>query len=167
VWIGHRSIRDRRWWWVVAPLNTVAGVMLLIGATLLTSGPREPVSIDALGLVQEGRLITNIRPFDSFGNPLARVYLFDQDGRPLDTGQAAECTPPSSGTVPSGAPYPRDVGRFDPATGECVSTAPGPLAVSIPAPTASPTTKPTAATTPAASPTTTPAAPTTTVTPPR
>jgi hypothetical protein len=142
VWIGYRSRRDHRWWWAVAPLNTVAAVMLLVGATLLASAPQGQVAIaipSDSGLAQDGIPITNIRPFDAFGNPLGHVYLFDQDGRPIDAGETGECTPPSSGAALSEGPYPRDTGRLDPVTGECVSTAPGPLAVSIPKATASPT----------------------------
>jgi hypothetical protein len=143
IWVGHRTRRDRRWLWGVVPLNVLAGLVLLWP---LGAGPSEaydtgsassyPVSMPGLWQDSE-REIRDIRPVDANGNPLTGVYLFDQDGRPIDTSAGEECAgyDEYGGTraAPrSGAPYPRGTWDVDPRTGDCRLTPPGPLVVAVP-----------------------------------
>lgn len=166
VWVGHLSRRDRRALWVVAPLNALAvGLVpllfagsLLSGGALLSggsSGP-EPAWSYLPGLWQDGeRPVTDIRPVDSYGNALRDVYLFDQDGRPLDVGD-----PCGDGTSGPSAPlpYPRGTAEYDDVTGGCVVVPPGPLVVAVPTP--APTPSSTAPAPPSAVAPTVPASPT-------
>jgi hypothetical protein len=144
IWVGHRTRRDRRWLWCVVPLNVLAGLVLLLWP--LAAGPSEaydsgsvssyPVSMPGLWQDSE-REIRDIRPVDANGNPLTGVYLFDQDGRPIDTSAGEECAGydeygRTRGGPPSGAPYPRGTWDVDPRTGDCRLTPPGPLVVAVP-----------------------------------
>ncbi|MFC4945351.1 HAAS signaling domain-containing protein [Pseudonocardia sp. GCM10023141] len=166
IWLGHRSRSDRRWLWLVVPLNALAVLLLLAtiggGSTLVRFSNSSQVvysSPSQRGLwIDSEREIKDIRPVDAFGNPLANVYLFDQDGRAIDT--AKECTT-SSGAAPAGAPYPRGVTEYG-YDGSCITLAPGPLVVAVPRPT--PTAPTPAAATPAVP---TPVVPTTAAAPPR
>jgi hypothetical protein len=142
VWIGYRARRDRRWLWAVLPLNTVAALLLLVlvPAGLLFAAPvpeSYPAAAYQMGLWQDSeRQIRDIRPVDAAGNPLTGVYLFDQDGRPIDTSGGEECTG-EYGTprrdAGSNAPYPRGTWDYDPRTGACRLTPPGPLLAAVPA----------------------------------
>ena len=140
VWIGYRSRADRRWLWVVVPLNALAAVAVLYAATTVlgANGPTGASSYPVYqpGLSQDGQPVADVRPFDGFGKPLTNVYLFDQAGRPLDTGPSAECS--GDQPVPSSAPYPRGYRQFDPQTGQCEVVPPAPLVVSVPTATAVP-----------------------------
>jgi uncharacterized membrane protein len=164
VWVGRLSRRDRRALWVVVPLNALAaGLVPLVLFSLSTgveSGP-QPGSPYLPGLWQDGeRIITDIRPVDAYGNPLTGVYLFDQDGRPLDVGDP--CEGESTGATGS-LSYPRGTGEYD-EDGGCVVVPPAPLVVAVPTPAPTPATIPTptpaAPATPSAVPPTVPAAPT-------
>jgi hypothetical protein len=143
IWVGHRTRRDRRWLWGVVPLNVLAGLVLLWP---LSAGPSEaydsgsvssyPASMPGLWQDSE-REIRDIRPVDANGNPLTGVYLFDQDGRPIDTSAGEECAAydeygATRGAPWSGAPYPRGTWDVDPRTGDCRLTPPGPLVVAVP-----------------------------------
>jgi hypothetical protein len=94
VLLGHLTRRDRRWLWPVVPLNALAALLvplLLVpfssAADPYGSDYEPPSAYGAPGLWQDGeRQILDIRPVDSTGTPLTGVYLFDQDGRPIDTG---------------------------------------------------------------------------------
>jgi hypothetical protein len=147
VWVGHRTRRDRRWLWAVVPLNALAALLLL---WLLTAGlpqasgsspaPSYPAAYQP-GLWQDSEWeIRDIRPVDAAGNPLADVYLFDQDGRPIDTSVGEECTDYAEyggagvASDPEGiAPYPRGTWEYDLRTGHCRLVPPGPLVVAVPA----------------------------------
>jgi hypothetical protein len=168
VWLGHRTRRDRRLLWAVVPLNTLAavlalGVLLSTGAGLLGS-PRPAGNYSSQSYQQPGlwqdmdRQIHDIRPVDAAGNPLTGVYLFDQDGRPIDTSDRSSCDVDSR-TADSAAnaarPYPRGTTDYDPRTGDCVVVPPGPLLVAVPS-----ATPQASATTTASAPPTTPLAPT-------
>jgi hypothetical protein len=152
IWVGHRSRRDRRWLWGVVPLNVLAALVLLW--PLAAAGPSEAYDSGSVasypdsmpGLWQDSeREIRDIRPVDAAGNPLTGVYLFDQDGRPIDTSASQDCADPYEdpedggrvsggvdGGQESGAPYPRGTWDYDPRTGECRFTPPGPLVVAVP-----------------------------------
>jgi hypothetical protein len=70
---------------------------------------------------------------DAEGRPLTGVYLFDQDGMPIDTSGGAECGRRPDGTGPgSSAAYPRGTWDLDPRTGRCRHTPPAPLVVAVP-----------------------------------
>jgi uncharacterized membrane protein len=156
VWIGYRTRRDRRWLWAVVPLNTLAALLLLVlvpGLFFAAPSPESyPPAAYQMGLWQDSeRQIRDIRPVDAAGNPLTGVYLFDQDGRPIDTSRGTECTDeygnPMGGDE-SNAPYPRGTWDYDPRTGACRLTPPAPLvaavvpATPVPTPGAEPTTAP-------------------------
>jgi hypothetical protein len=139
VWVGHRTRRDRRWLWGVVPLNALAALVLLwlltdglAGSNDSGSASSYPVSLSGLWQDSE-REIRDIRPVDADGNPLTGVYLFDQDGRPIDTSAGAECGD-SSGVIDTGsdAAYPRGTWDYDPRTGRCRHTPPGPLVAAVP-----------------------------------
>jgi hypothetical protein len=106
LWLGARSIRDRRLLWAAIPVNLL---VLGLGVGVVASGelksqdryvysgenPYGPVSYypgpngqgsDEAGLLLStlnGRPVENIYPFDSQGRPLKDVLLFDQDGKQL------------------------------------------------------------------------------------
>lgn len=144
VWLGFRSRVDRRWLWLVVPLNAFAAALVLTGwpgwasaagyVTYPETGYAAAVPYSP-GLWQDGeRRIEDIRPVDAAGVPLSGVYLFDQDGRPIDTGDDEYCTG-YSGSSPSAdpvRPYPRGTVGYDDRTGECVVVPPGPLVVAVP-----------------------------------
>lgn len=137
VWVGHFTRRDRRLLWVVVPLNIVAAIALLwmlldgMPASSEPSPARSDISVP--GLWQDGdREIRDIRPVDAAGNPLTGVYLFDQDGLPVDTSGsecAADGADPESG---ANAAYPRGTWDYDPRTGDCRHIPPVPLVVAVP-----------------------------------
>jgi uncharacterized membrane protein len=145
VWLGHRTRSDRRWLWPVVPLNGLAVLVLLVAAV---EGPfADPVldsdssTVPYDGLWQGSEEIRDIRPVDATGTPLTDVYLFDQDGRPIDTSADRWCPrydaygdpAPADGAV---APYPRGTWDVDGRTGGCRHVPPVPLVVAVPAPTA-------------------------------
>src|ERR1700754_360606 len=110
------------------------------------------------------RQILDTRPVDAGGNPLTGVYLFDQNGRPIDTSTSSSCEDEYRFSAPGAAaarPYPRGTVDYDPRTGDCVTIPPGPLVVAVPSGTpsatgqvtVSPTTPPTPPVPPAAPPT--------------
>ncbi|OLT08908.1 hypothetical protein BJF90_12390 [Pseudonocardia sp. CNS-004] len=137
IWVGHRTRRDRRLLWVVVPLNALAAIALLWMLVDGIPGSREPspasYDVSVPGLWQDrDREIRDIRPVDAEGNPLSGVYLFDQDGLPIDTS-GSECA--GDGTDPgSGAnvAYPRGTWDYDPGTGDCRHIPPLPLVVAVP-----------------------------------
>jgi uncharacterized membrane protein len=146
VWVGHRTRRDRRWLWAVVPLNALAALVLL---WLFTTGlPQSSDSSPSAsypayqpGLWQDSEWeIRDIRPVDAAGNPLTDVYLFDQDGRAIDTAAGEECAGDGEyggdgvESEPEGiAPYPRGTWEYDLRTGHCRLVPPGPLVVAVPA----------------------------------
>ncbi|GAA3225620.1 hypothetical protein GCM10017691_14590 [Pseudonocardia petroleophila] len=150
VWLGFRSRTDRRLLWPVVPLNAFAAVVAVAG--ILWVGPSSSVDQSGYsspylpGLWQDGeRPIEDIRPVDAAGQPLSGVYLFDQDGRPIDVSGGAECAVGEGYSVRERPvqPYPRGTPRYDADTGTCVLVPAGPLVVAVP--TAGPTTAPTTA----------------------
>lgn len=166
IWLSHRSRRDRRWLWLVIPLNGLAVAVVLMLPTVpfrVLGAPQVSSPSSSMyqrGLWQDGsREIRDLLPFDAAGNPLTGVYLFDQDGRPVDTlsGCAARY---SARPTAQAQPYPRGVAEYD-RNGACLLVPPGPLVVAIPKATATPAPGPSSLPSAAA---TTPAAPTT---PPR
>ncbi|MHA6625847.1 HAAS signaling domain-containing protein [Pseudonocardia sichuanensis] len=174
VWVGHRTRRDRRWLWAVVPLNALAAmVLLVVPVDGGLSGPSVQSSAASYqpGLWQDSeREIQDIRPVDASGTPLTGVYLFDQDGRPIDTSGGRFCAPAGAPVDQDAAeaarPYPRGTWDYDHRTGECVLTPPVPLVVAVPsagstAPTApvAPTTVTVPAPPPAAGASPAPAAP--------
>lgn len=161
VWVGHLARRDRRALWVVVPLNALAAGLVPLVLTSLSygasSGP-QPGSPYLPGLWQDGEWpVTDIRPVDSYGNALTGVYLFDQDGRPVDVGDP--CDGGSYGSSGS-LPYPRGTAEYDD-VGGCVVVPPGPLVVAVPtpAPTPAPIPSPAAPTAPAPPPAVAPTVP--------
>jgi hypothetical protein len=119
------------------PLNALAALVLLMMFVEGVPGSREPTpsaySDSAPGLWQDGeREIRDIRPVDAGGNPLTDVYLFDQDGMPIDTSGGGECSGSDGMDPGSNAAYPRGTWDYDPRTGRCRHTPPGPLVVAVP-----------------------------------
>jgi hypothetical protein len=149
VWLGHRTRRDRRWLWAVVPLNGLAAALLLL---LLGSSALFGPSSSSGGLVQDykqpglwqdmDRQILDIRPVDAAGNPLTGVYVFDQNGRPIDTATNSSCENQhrlAAAGASAARPYPRGTVDYDPRTGDCVTIPPGPLVVAVPSGTPSAT----------------------------
>ncbi|GAA1228523.1 DUF1700 domain-containing protein [Pseudonocardia alaniniphila] len=170
IWLGHRTRRDRRWLCAVVPLNGLAAALLLL---LLASSALFGSSSSSSGSVQRyqqpglwqdmDRQILDIRPVDAAGNPLTGVYLFDQNGRPIDTTTSSSCEDEHRFSAPGASaarPYPRGTVDYDPRTGDCVTIPPGPLVVAVPSETPSATGQVTVP------PPTTPPAPPTPPTPP-
>lgn len=147
--LGHLSRRDRRWVWPVVPLNAFAAALLpaLFGVfTPVVATPSDAGSYGPYpGLWQDGEQVTDVRPVDATGQPLSGVYLFDQDGRPLDVGRPCDGYDSYSGYdsydgdggTASTDPYPRGSARFDDETGACRVVPPAPLVVAVPSATAS------------------------------
>ncbi len=154
IWLGHHARRDRRWVWLVVPLNALAAVLVLAALADVTTplgGPSaEPSPAGSWGLTQDGEQVTDVRPFDAAGRPLTGVYLFDQDGRPVDAASEV-CDDGTAGPGPqvSPRPYPRGSAVYD-ATGRCTILPPAPLVVAVP--TAAPTAAPVGPTSPAPAP---------------
>ncbi len=151
IWLGHASMHDRRWLWLVVPLNALAVAVVPVGldrSDLLPGTSRTVYAAPPAGLYQDGRPIRDIRPVDAAGAPLTGVYLFDQDGRPIDAPTTGYCYDEYPTAVPRTGPdprpYPRGTTEEDPATGRCRTVPPGPLVVAVPQPTtsAAPTTAP-------------------------
>jgi hypothetical protein len=138
VWVGHLTRRDRRWLWGVVPLNALAAVVVLWMLTAGVPGAYDGGSASSYPAFQPGlwqdseREIRDIRPVDADGNPLTGVYLFDQDGLPIDTSGGAECGATDGPGSGSNAAYPRGTWDFDPRTGRCRHTPPAPLVVAVP-----------------------------------
>lgn len=177
VWLGGRSRQDRRLLWAVVPLNAFAAAMTFVSVVVLGSGvfgssafgyglaePTNyagPPSVRPEGLWEGDRQILDIRPVDSAGVPLTGVYLFGQDGRPLNTdGRCGYGYDLGEPTPDPARPYPRGVREPDPQTGRCVTAPPAPLVVAVPAPTSAPPAPTPAAGTPPPAPTPVPAVPT-------
>ena len=149
VWLGRRSKRDRRWLWLVVPLNALAVAVVGLLGPGWTSSP-EVASAESsypypTGLVQDGEPVRDIRPVDADGNPLTGVYLFDQDGRPItieDFGCEGYYDEDASSDGLSVAPvpsFPRGTWEYDPNTGQCILVPPAPLVVAVPSVTVTPT----------------------------
>lgn len=146
IWLGRQSRLDRRWLWLVVPLNGLAVGLVLAAAFAggsttspsYSSGPPSPTSYPRQGLWQDDREIRDIRPVDGSGTPLSGVYLFDQDGRPIttDPGCAAREAHRSSSAVPV-MPYPQGVSEYG-RNGVCEIIPPAPLVAAIPKATVSP-----------------------------
>ncbi|GAA3102829.1 hypothetical protein GCM10010464_77730 [Pseudonocardia yunnanensis] len=178
IWLGNRTRRDRRWLWAVVPLNGLAAALLLLllgSSALFGSSSSSSGSVRTYqqpGLWQDmDRQILDIRPVDAGGNPLTGVYLFDQNGRPIDTSTSSSCEDEYRFSAPGAAaarPYPRGTVDYDPRTGDCVTIPPGPLVVAVPSGTPSataqvtvpPPTTPLAPTPPSPTPPSPPAPPT-------
>lgn len=150
--LGRLSRRDRRLLWLVVPLNALAVVVAVLVMDRLVAQPSAEISpAYSSGLTQDGQEVRDIRPVDANGVPLTGVYLFDQDGRPIDT-QGNRCDP-SYGSDQGGGyydaygdpstrvvqPYPRGTVEYGSSTGRCVVVPPGPLVVAVPTSTAAPT----------------------------
>jgi hypothetical protein len=137
IWVGHGTRRDRRWLWIVVPLNVLAALVLLWmladGMPRASEGSVSSYPVSMPGLWQDSeREIRDIRPVDAAGNPLTGVYLFDQDGIPIDTA-GSECAGRDAGVDPgSNAAYPRGTWDYDPRIGGCRYSPPGPLVVAVP-----------------------------------
>jgi hypothetical protein len=142
VWLGHRTRGDRRWLWAVVPLNGLAAALLvLLVSSSALFGPSPSSGSSGQPYQQPGlwqdmdRQILDIRPVDAAGNPLTGVYLFDQDGRPIDTSTSSSCEDEYRFSAPGASaarPYPRGTVDYDPRTGDCVTIPPGPLVVAVP-----------------------------------
>jgi hypothetical protein len=79
---------------------------------------------------------------DAAGNPLTGVYLFDQDGRAIDTSGSFSCEDDlrfGESAASAARPYPRGTTDYDPRTSDCVTIPPGPLLVAVPSATLQPT----------------------------
>jgi hypothetical protein len=147
IWLGHRSRRDRRWLWLVVPLNALAAALLLLfgvgqlayAAPSADYGTSYSSSALPSGLYQDGEQILDIRPVDANGVPLSGVYLFNQDGAPIEVG-IDWCGYGDLPTAAAAQPYPRGTPVYDDRTGACVLSTPGPLVVAVPTP--APTTFP-------------------------
>lgn len=140
--LAHRSRTDRRWIWLVVPLNAFAAGLLIAAAATLAEPERSSTGSTPTGLAQDGDRVTDVRPFDAKGRPLSGVYLFDQDGQPLtvhDFGCVDE-DDQSSSLEDEPGPYPRGTRTADPVTGRCVTTPPSPMVVTIPGATPTPAT---------------------------
>ena len=151
--------RGGRWWNVVA---TGAGIV----AAAITAGAindTQYVYTDVVGttgvlVAPDGRVITNIWPYDGAGTPLDGVFLFDQDGLPIDVGPMG-AHPPGSVVVPGLFPRDDQVWTYDERTGtERLEPAERP-AVSVPQLTTTTTTATTAPTTSTTATTTAPPGP--------
>jgi uncharacterized membrane protein len=145
--IGRWSQRDRRAVWLVAPLNALALVVALIVVARLGPEPEQQSASGypsgySSGLSQDGDEVRDIRPVDANGVPLTGVYLFDQDGHPIDTqGNRCEEDYGSGGSdyYDSGRgsstsavqPYPRGTAEYG-SDDRCVVVPPGPLVVAVP-----------------------------------
>lgn len=145
-WLGLRSQADRRWLWVVLPLNFFAVAIALLAIDRLDyNGPQ------SVGIVEEPAF-RNIYPYDSTGKPLTGVYLYDEEGRPLVPQLdpfTSECAPLEEPGRP-GNQYPKPMYVFDKFAG-CVllSSVPPPVTPPAPAP-------PSASVSPSVTPTPTP-----------
>jgi uncharacterized membrane protein len=101
---GRRSQRDRRWLFVGLPANGLA-----IGTVLLGFGVVLGVSSGTSGygptyVSQPPSLPENVYVFDAEGNALTDVYLYDENGRPLDAPDY-DCS--GYGSVDNRYPKPR------------------------------------------------------------
>src|SRR5690606_21112579 len=104
----------------------------LPGPSSATSAASDPPALPGLWQDSE-RQIRDIRPVDAQGNPLTGVYLFDQDGLPIDTLGGAECGPLDRAVPDGNAAYPRREWDFGPRSGSCRRTPPAPLVAAVPA----------------------------------
>ncbi len=130
----------------MVPLNAVAVAVVLLMALRAPSPAYEGTDyegsnyVGSSGLVQDGESIRDIRPVDAAGNPLTGVYLFDQDGRPIDA-EEYECEgsydASGSSTADPVRPYPRGTWEVEPDNGRCVLVPPAPLVVAVPTATGS------------------------------
>jgi hypothetical protein len=151
----------------VVPLNALAAALLLVLLPHATLGrPHGVIDSQPIlsGLWQDSdRQIRDIRPVDSAGNPLTGIYLFDQDGQPIDvSGGQCSVDPDGLRGIPGSAgdqPYPRGTSQYDPRVGECVHVPPAPLVVAVPSATPPPSVTPAPAPGAGAVPTVAPPAP--------
>lgn len=152
VWLGRRSQADRRWLWVVLPLNVFA---VMLGLALLERGG--PYQYGGSQVVyQDVRPYSNIYPYDSTGRPLSGVFLYDQNGQPITVEDyyGQDCL---RGRVPVPAnQFPRPEFDYD-VNGECVVRTVTPTPSQLPSASIAP---------PAPSGSTAPTAPTATSAPP-
>ncbi|WP_214407567.1 HAAS signaling domain-containing protein [Pseudonocardia lacus] len=141
VWLGRLSRTDRRLLWLVVPLNALAVAVVVLVPTSWSDSP-SPAASEAdyaqPGLYQDGEYVYDIRPVDANGVPLTGVYLFDQDGRPIDVDQYScrEADESYYDAPEAVRPYPRGTYEVDPDTGRCVLVPPAPLVVAVPTATA-------------------------------
>ena len=83
VWLG-RSADQTGWRRVGMAANAAVVLIALLIVSLTPTTPTTSLSVSRQPqLVSRHGLVTNILPYDSQGNPLEDVLLFDQDGRPL------------------------------------------------------------------------------------
>ncbi|WP_199439133.1 HAAS signaling domain-containing protein [Umezawaea beigongshangensis] len=83
---GSRSQRDRRWLFIGLPANGLAVGTVLLGLGVVVLGvSSNPSSYGVSHVPQQPSLPENVYVFDAEGNALTGVYLYDQDGRPLDS----------------------------------------------------------------------------------
>lgn len=152
VWLGRRSQTDRRWLWLVLPLNAMA-IVATLGlsdqAPVEVGVPTPASSADESGPKPGLMLgdVDNIYPFDSTGQPLSGIYLYDEHGQPITLRNlASKCLPPDRIPVPANQ-YPQPVYAFDPATNTCVrrSNVPTPTQLPTESATTSPSSPPTSA----------------------
>ncbi|OLL76614.1 MULTISPECIES: hypothetical protein [unclassified Pseudonocardia] len=156
--LGARSRSDRRLLWAVLPLNVFAAGLVFAAAGALAEDD-DPVRYSTpSGLTLDGESITDVRPFDAKGRPLSGVYLFDQDGTPLVVDDYCPVRGrPVADEPDAPGPYPRGTRTSDPRTGECVTTPPAPMVVTIPGATPAPATSASAPPSAPPAPTATPA----------
>lgn len=159
VWLGRQSRTDRRWLWLVLPLNA-----------LLVSGAAYVVMDYGFRVVDHYRWANyevvpavdveprNVYVFDSEGNYIPGAYLFDQDGRPFRVPYQERCgynvdygSYPDQGSYQY--PVPQAIYGDD---GQCVERTPSPPAVFIPGRNAAPPSSPVMPTSPPSTVTTVP-----------
>lgn len=146
VWLGRRSKADRRWLWVALPVNVLVATVLLGGsdrvAPVSYGEPGPPPAEPGYGKVLRVPAFGNIFPFDSDGNPLSGVFLYDESGRPITASYpAGRCLPKDRVPVPANR-YPQPVYELGPG-GACVPRSAVPTPSGLPQPPA-PTTTPSA-----------------------
>lgn len=145
VWLGRSADRPG---WRRAGMAANAGVAL-IAVLIISLTPTYPTVDESLSvtrrpwLVSPHGMVTNILPYDSKGNPLEDVLLFDQDGRPLrverqewwaDGCRREPVHPPAADGVPVEFSYPVDYRvsarvdftPADPASTQCLEQIPRP-----------------------------------------
>lgn len=93
VWLGRRSQRDRRWLWLLAPVNVALVVAMISVAvtgswrTIASRADGDPISNPTYespaGLWLNGDQLTNLFAFDENGKVLKNIRLYDSVGSPL------------------------------------------------------------------------------------
>ena len=111
VWLGRR--RDRLVPWlaglVVVGNGLAAVVLVVFGLNVLSGGAYtgQPYPGDAATyapppgeLLFEGQQVANLYAYDSQGNPLNGVRLFDDQGRPVNVGEQSVVDPATGEEMP-------------------------------------------------------------------